>query len=241
MRTSTALCVLLAASAAFAAEPAVKESPTWVKRDLRIGIIGTDTSHVPAFAGIMAKHPEWRIKVVAAFKGGNPDMPSSINRVEQFANGLQERYGVEIVDSIEKLIPKVDAIMLQSVDGGQHLEQVTPVLKAGKTVFIDKPLATTVEDARRIVELSKQTGTPFFSASAYRYDGNIAQLRNNPGVGKVLRIEAPGRAEPFYGIHSVEALFGVFGPGMRQRDADQRCRDRQLEGRAFGHPSPGGR
>ena len=232
--------VLLAASAAFAAEPAVKESPTWVKRDLRIGIIRTGvTPHVPAFAGIMAKHPEWRIKVVAAFKGGNPDMPSSINRVEQFANGLQERYRVEIVDSIEKLIPKVDAIMLQSVDGGQHLEQVTPVLKAGKTVFIDKPLATTVEDARRIVELSKQTGTPFSARRPLRWKHRAAaqqsgrwespQDRSSREGGTVLR-------HPFGG-----SLVWRVRAGMRQRDADQRCRDRQLEGRAFGHPSPGGR
>ena len=121
MRTSALFCVLLAASAGLAAEPAAKESPAWARRDLRVGIIGTDTSHVPAFAGIMAKHPEWRLKLVAAFKGGNPDIPASINRVEGFAKGLQDRYGVELVGSIEELLPKVDVIMLQSVDGGQHL------------------------------------------------------------------------------------------------------------------------
>jgi len=71
MRTRTLVLVLALASTVSAAE-----SPAWVTRDLKAGIIGTDTSHVPAFTGQFESHPEWRIKVVAAFKGGSPDLPT---------------------------------------------------------------------------------------------------------------------------------------------------------------------
>ncbi len=200
-------------------EPA--RSPAWATRDLRAGIIGTDTSHVPAFTAAFASHPEWRIRVVAAFKGGSPDLPTSADRVEKFAATIREKHGVEIVDSLEALLSKVDVVLLESVDGRPHLAQVTPVLKAGKRVFIDKPLAASLEDVRAIVRLGKETGTPWFSTSSYRFHPDIPRLRENPGVGKVTKVQATSpfnilAHHPdlyFYGIHGVEALYAVMGPG----------------------------
>lgn len=195
--------------------------PEWATRDLRAGIIGTDTSHVPAFTAAFQSHPEWRIKVVAAFKGGSPDLAISANRLEGFAKTIQEKNGVEIVDSIGALLAKVDVVLLESVDGRPHLAQVTPVMKAGKRVFIDKPLAASLDDARRIVELSKQTGTPFFTTSSARFHSDIPRLRTDPGVGKVTRVQSTYTLSPlehhpdlyYYGIHGVEALYAVMGTG----------------------------
>jgi len=184
MRTLALVLALAATSPAPAAE-----SPAWATKDLRAGIIGTDTSHVPAFTGMFRSHPEWRIKVVAAFKGGSPDLPTSANRVEGFAKTIHDKYGVEIVGSIEELLDKVDVVLLESVDGRPHLAQATPVLKAGKRLFIDKPLAASLEDARRIVRLSKQTGTPFFSSSSSRFHADIPRLRDKPNVGKVTKVQ----------------------------------------------------
>lgn len=216
MRTCALVFVLAIASTVSAAE-----SPAWATKDLKAGIIGTDTSHVPAFAGQFQAHPEWRIKVVAAFKGGSPDLPTSADRVEWFAKTIHDKNGVEIVGSIAELLQKVDVVLLESVDGRPHLAQVTPVLKAGKRVFIDKPLAASLEDARKIVQLSKETGTPLFSCSSYRFHPDLPRLRDNPGVGKVSKVQG---SSPFnvlafhpdlyyYGIHGVEALYAVMGPG----------------------------
>jgi predicted dehydrogenase len=216
MRTCTFVLTLTIASAAFAAQ-----SPKWAARDLRAGIIGTDTSHVPEFTNLFRMHPEWRIKVVAAFKGGSPDLPTSADRVEKFAATIHGKFGVEIVDSIEELLQKVDVVLLESVDGRPHLAQATPVLKAGKRLFIDKPLAASLEDARRIVRLSKETGTPFFSCSSYRFHPDIPRLRDDPGVGKVSQVQTSSPFNKlefhpdlyFYGIHGIEALYAVMGTG----------------------------
>jgi predicted dehydrogenase len=203
------------------AEGSPPQNPAWATRDLRAGIIGTDTSHVPEFTATFQSHPEWRLKVVAAYKGGSPALPISANRLEGFAKTIQEKHGVEIVDSIDALLAKVDVVLLESVDGRPHLAQVTPVLKAGKRVFIDKPLAGNLDDARAIVRLSTETRTPLFSSSSYRFHPDIPRLRDNPGVGKVTTIQA---SSPFnvmehhpdlyyYGIHGVEALYAVMGRG----------------------------
>jgi hypothetical protein len=202
------------------ASQATPESPTWASKDLRAGIIGTDTSHVPQFVRTFHAHPEWKIKIVAAFKGGSPDLPLSANRLEGFAKTIQDA-GVELVDSIETLLSKVDVVLLTSVDGRPHLAQVTPVFKAGKRVFIDKPLAASLDDARRIAALSKETGTPFFSASSVRFHKDLPALRANASLGKVKKVEATYRLQPlefhpdlfYYGIHGVEALYAVMGTG----------------------------
>ena len=182
---------------------------------------------------------------MAAFKGGSPDLPTSADRVEGFAATIHEKYGVELVGSIEELLKKVDVVLLESVDGRPHLAQATPVLKAGKRLFIDKPLAASLDDARRIVQLSKETGTPFFSSSSTRFHPDIPRLRENPGVGKVTKVQGSSPLNKlefhpdlfFYGIHGVEAVVCGDGNRLRQRFAEnrERCRrhNRQVEGRPY--------
>jgi predicted dehydrogenase len=211
-------CVLGAPLSSARQAPAA--APGWAAKDLRAGIIGTDTSHVPQFVKIFNAHPEWKVKVVAAFKGGSPDLSLSANRIEGFTRTIQAE-GVEIVDSIDALLQKVDVVLLTSVDGRTHLAQVTPVLKAGKRVFIDKPLAAGLADARAIAALSRETRTPFFSASSVRFHKDIPILREKAGLGKIQRVEATYLLQPlefhpdlfYYGIHGVDSLYAVMGTG----------------------------
>ena len=89
--------------------------------DLRVGMIGLDTSHATAFTDILnnpnAKDHVSGARVVAAFKGGSPDIESSWSRVEEYTRVLRDQQGVAIVDSIEELCRRVDVVFLESVDG----------------------------------------------------------------------------------------------------------------------------
>jgi hypothetical protein len=192
--------------------------------DLRIGMIGLDTSHVTAFTQLLndPRHKQHVPggKVVAAYKGGSDDLESSYTRVDEYAKQLQEKFGVEIVDSIEELCAKVDAIMLESVDGRPHLEQVKPVFAAGKPVFIDKPVAGSLRDAIEIYRLAEEHGVPCFSSSSYRYYESLTALKKKD-VGEIRGAISygPCHLEPhhpdlfWYGVHPVEALFTVLGAG----------------------------
>jgi len=71
-----------------------------------------------------------------------------------------EKWNIKIVDDIPTLCGMVDAILLESVDGRTHLEQVKPVLAAKKPVYIDKPLAASYKDAKEITRLAQQAGRP---------------------------------------------------------------------------------
>ena len=192
--------------------------------ELRIGIIGCDTSHVPAFTETL-NNPEAKDhvpggKVVAAFKGGSPDIPSSASRVEEFTKKLQEKYGVKIYDTIEELCQNVDAVLVESVDGRPHLEQVKPVFKARKPVFIDKPMAGSLRDVREIFRLAKEAKVPLFSSSSLRFSKDTQAVRGG-SIGEVTYAETygPCELEPhhpdlfWYGVHGVEALFTILGTG----------------------------
>jgi Oxidoreductase family, NAD-binding Rossmann fold len=191
---------------------------------LRAGVIGLDTSHAPAFAellnGPMATGELAGVKVVAAYPGGSPDVPASADRVEGYTKKFAEM-GIEIVPSVEALLEKVDVVLLESVDGRPHLDQVVPVLRAGKPVFIDKPVAGSLTDAVAIFELAKQLGVPCFSSSSLRFSKGILGMRDDERVGKVMGCEARGPCslEPhhpdlyWYGIHGVETLFTIMGTG----------------------------
>jgi hypothetical protein len=192
-------------------------------RIIRVGVIGLDTSHAPAFAKLLndpaAKEDLAGCKVVAAYPKGSPDIESSVSRVPQYT-AEYEKLGIEIVDSIPALLEKVDCVLLETNDGRPHLEQVRPVLEAGKRCFIDKPIAGSLGDAIQIFELSKQTGTPVFSSSSLRYVPGVQAVRAGK-IGKVLGCDAfsPASLEAthpdlfWYGIHGVEMLYTAMGAG----------------------------
>jgi predicted dehydrogenase len=190
---------------------------------LRAGMVGLDTSHVPAFTKLF-NHPQADgdlagIKIVAGYPGGT-DMPASATRVEKFTQQMRDM-GVEIVDSIPALMEKVDVVLLESVDGRIHLQEAREIFKAGKPVFIDKPLAGSLAEAVAIVELAKKHGVPFFSSSSSRFGDDLRRLLDNPEVGDLLGAATWGPCSYqagtpdmfFYGIHGIEALFTLMGTG----------------------------
>lgn len=190
---------------------------------LRIGIIGLDTSHATAFTRLLngEEPPEWAngARMVAAYPKGSPDIESSVSRVPKYIEEVK-KYGVEIVDSIDELLTKVDAVCLETNDGRPHLEQVIPVLKAGKPVFVDKPIAGSLTDAVAIFHAARHYDVPLFTSSSLRWIEGGQEIRGG-SIGKVYgadvyspcSLEATHPDLFWYGIHGVEALFTVMGTG----------------------------
>src|SRR5437870_1125990 len=190
---------------------------------LKAGMIGLDTSHVPAFAKIF-NNPKAAgdlagIQVVAGYPGGT-DIPASRDRVKGFTEQLRGM-GIEIVDSIPKLLEKVDVVLLESVDGRIHLQEAIPVIKAGKPLFIDKPVAGSLADAIVIYELAKKHNVPCFSTSSVRFAPGIQELLKNEKLGTIAGAATWGpcsyqEGTPdmfFYGIHGIEPLYVLMGTG----------------------------
>lgn len=191
----------------------------------KAGIIGLDTSHSVAYTKTL-NSPEAGLeyggyKIVAAYPKGSNDIKSSVDRIPGYIEEVK-KFGVEIVNSVEELIKKVDVVFLETNDGRLHLEQALPVLKAGKRMFIDKPIAASLADAIAIFNASAHYNTPVFSASSLRYISGTKEIAEGK-IGKVTGADAfsPCSLEPthpdffWYGIHGVETLFTVMGKGCK--------------------------
>lgn len=207
------------------ADDNASEDPAAATTDkvIRIGMIGLDTSHCLAFTKLLnqkdnAQHVPG-CRVVAVYPKGSPDIQSSVSRVPKYTEEIK-KLGVKVVDDLDDLVAQCDAVLLETNDGRPHLEQVVPVLKAGLPVFIDKPIAGSLTDAVAIFELGRFYKTPLFSSSSLRYSKGAQALRNG-SLGDITGCStySPASLEKthpdlfWYGIHGVEMLFTVMGPG----------------------------
>jgi len=191
---------------------------------IKVGVLGLDNYQAVAFTQLFhdpkATGDLAGIRVVAAFPAGSADIEESVRELPKWTKDIQ-RYGVEIVDSVDALLRRVDAVMVMSLDGRAHLEQVKPVLKAGKPVYIGRPLAASLADAVEIFWLARENKVPIFSCSQHRFSPGFIGMRNHEEAGEVLGCDVFGGCprEPhhpdlfWHGIHGVETLYTIMGPG----------------------------
>jgi predicted dehydrogenase len=225
LRRLPSLTSCLALLAAVVLFPVCGFSQADSNEPIKVGIIGLDTSHVIAFTKALNdpsdKDHVAGLRVVAAYKGGSPDVKASASRLDGYTAELRDKWKVEIVDDIPTLCSKVDAVLLESVDGRTHLEQVKPVFAAHKPVYIDKPLTGSYKDAKEIVDLGKASGVPWFTASSLRFWEETVRLKDPEGIGHILAFDVLGPTirEPHvpslfnYGDHAIEMLYQLMGPG----------------------------
>jgi len=203
----------------FLDDSAVFASPADGKR---VGIIGLDTSHSVAFAkalNAVSSDPVYDgYKVVAAYPQGSKDIESSVKRIAGYTEDVK-KLGVEITTSIKDLLSKVDVVLLETNDGRLHLEQALEVFKAGKRMFIDKPVAGTLSDTIAIFEASKKYKIPVFSASSLRYIKGVEAIDKSKVLGADTYSPAVlEKTHPdffWYGVHGVETLYTVMGTGCK--------------------------
>lgn len=197
-----------------------------IQNEGRVGIIGLDTSHSVAFTkslNMPGADPQFKgYHVVAAYPKGSNDIESSVKRIPGYTEEVK-KLGVEIVSSVEELLKKVDFVLLETNDGRLHLEQAMKVIKAGKPMFIDKPVAASLADVISIYAAAKQNNVPIFSSSSLRYMESVQDVVKGK-VGTVLGADtfSPATIEKshpdffWYGIHGIEILFSVMGRGCKE-------------------------
>jgi predicted dehydrogenase len=225
MRFRFAVAILFTSTIVLASLASVSHAQ---ERTIRVGLIGLDTSHAVAFTQLLndPSRPDHvpGARVVAAFKQGSPDIEASATRIDKFTAELRDTWKVELVDSIDELVRRVDAVMLVSVDGRAHLAQARAVLAARKPLFIDKPFTASVKDAVALARLAREQGTPIFSSSSLRFTDDVQGVKRDPRVQQVQGAITwgPATLEPhhpdlfWYGIHAVEMLYTFMGPGCER-------------------------
>lgn len=202
----------------------------WAKaaEPVRVGIVSIDSYQALAFTQVFHQPPEDNpdvggLKVIAAWPGGSPDLPQTLKDIERWKGHLVG-YGIAMEDSIQKVLDQVDAVMLMTLDGRVHLEQVRPILAARKPVYIGRPMAASLADVIEIFALSEKYDTPVFSCSQHRFSPGINSMRSHEEVGEVVGCSVYGGCpivshHPdffWHAIHSFESLYAIMGTGAER-------------------------
>ncbi|MEX2025690.1 MAG: Gfo/Idh/MocA family oxidoreductase, partial [Pirellulaceae bacterium] len=203
---------------------------------IRVGILGFDNyqavEYVKTFNNPKAEGDLDGLLVTAAYPVVSEDYPESKELTERWKPQMLKWYQdpasprgtappIKIVASIDELLANCDVVMIWSLDGRKHLAQATPVLKAGKPLFIGRPLASSADDAVAIFKLAAEAKTPCWSCSQHRYSPGFIGMRDHPEVGRVLGCDVYGGYNPkapaadqfTNAIHSIETAYTIMGPG----------------------------
>lgn len=184
---------------------------------MKIGLIGNDTTHVAIFAHMLHDvtnpfyHP--RARFAGYIKSYSEDMPISRDRANYFES-LLEAFHIPCYEDIERLNDKVDAWMIVTIDGRNHLEWFEKIAAFQKPVYIDKPMTIGMKAFHRMVEIADTFGTPLFSSSSLRFSEILKGFDKNEvkslyAFGPLpLQDKMPGYY--WYGIHTLEWIDEVF-------------------------------
>jgi virulence factor len=190
---------------------------------LKLGLLDFDTSHSVEFTkrlnhkGIAEDQWVEGAQVVVGCPGESKLSPE---RIPEYTEAMK-KLGVPLVDKPEEMIGKVDAMLIEAVDGSVHYERAKPFLEAGVPCFVDKPFTCSVADAHKLVELTAKKKLPLFSSSSLRFAPDLVAYTADAKHGKIQGAVAWGPASLHernpglfhYGIHAVEVLYTLMGPG----------------------------
>ncbi len=213
---------------------------------IRIGIVGTDNGHAHLFSGwingwsddvpvparpagyLDSFYLRWaarRTELILESAWGPQRTPVSDARVTKIWGAVPGEAELiaracsvdQVSETIADAVSDVDAVMVLSDLGSDHLEHARPSLEAGLPTYIDKPLAPSVEGARDIADLAAAHGAPWFTASSLGFSYQVKAARATiDGLGglRSLQAKVQNRWED-YGIHSFEMAAAFMGRDVK--------------------------
>jgi len=126
-----------------------------------------------------------------------------------------------VTDRYTDMIGRVDGVLLARDDAETHFEFATPFLRAGLPVYIDKPLALSVAEAKRLLDAQQYAGQ-IFSCSALRYARELQlSAADRVQLGEVRHVHAVSpKGWDEYAAHVIEPVMALAGPGATVADAE---------------------
>ena len=143
---------------------------------VRVGIVSFAHVHSPAYAGVLRE-------LAAADFVGMTDEDTDRGA------GAAEQYGVRFFDNVASLLDEVEAVVVCS-ENKNHARDVIPALTGGVHVLCEKPISTTIEDAKAMIQASENSGSQLRTAFPVRYLPSVARARELVRGGALGRVMA---------------------------------------------------
>jgi len=216
-----------------------------MSKNINLGIIGLSegNGHPYSWAAIFNGYDKKKMEscgypVIPTYlkKQKFPDVQIKEGRVThvwtQDLNLSKRIASAALIDNIatdyNDLVENVDAVLLARDDAENHFKFAKPFLKAGIPIYIDKPLATTVAGAKKIINLQSYEGQ-LFSCSALRYAPELKMSDKKKKIlGEIRSIHGyVQKSWEKYAVHIIEPILqlipnrGEIVNSMTQRSDDK--------------------
>jgi hypothetical protein len=207
-------------------------SPLIQSKTIRLGLVGmvTENDHPYSWSAIfngydpreMAKRAD---PIISAYLGKQPKETLGIpnarvthiwtDKMSDAAHVARASYIPHVVKRPEDVIGKVDAVLIPTDRGHEHVRRCRPFVEAGLPMFVDKPLVDNEPDLKVFTKWANR-GAPVMSSSFMRYCKEFMPYRaSTHELGKIrfVSITTPKSWER-YGIHALEGIYPILGPGF---------------------------
>ena len=105
-----------------------------------------------------------------------------------------EKYGCAVASSVEELVSRADVEGVVVVTPNfVHREHVVAAAKAGKHIFVDKPIANEIEDAYAMIDACREAGVALAVGHNFRRFGGqrkLKELVEEGAPGTIVAVEA---------------------------------------------------
>lgn len=119
-----------------------------------------------------------------------------------------------VVTCYTDMIGQVDAVLLARDDAYNHLQYAEPFLRQGIPIYIDKPIALSIDDLDRLYALEQYSGQ-IFTCSALRYSKQLALTTvDRQSLGPIKQITAfTPKSWCKYAVHIIEPVLNMLSEG----------------------------
>ncbi len=184
-----------------------------MSEEIKIAMIGIDTSHTVKFAKKMIGTGLKAVSCLSfptAFKDKSGIRPR---------NKEMEDLGVFVTNDFDQAVADCDGIMIEINDPALHLEYFERCAELGKPVFLDKPLADNIANGKKIAKIAEEKQIKWFSCSSLRYDVALVDAVKKMPLVQACMVWGPlgsaprGSSTVWYGVHAFEMLHKIMGRG----------------------------
>ncbi len=118
----------------------------------------------------------------------------------------------KVVDNFTDMIGHVDGLLLARDDAEMHLHFAAPFLDAGIPIYIDKPLALSVDEAQKLIDRQRFPGQ-LFSCSALKYAKELILIDEDLARLGMIRYAAATVPKDWdkYAIHAIDPILQLVG------------------------------
>ncbi|NRA40502.1 MAG: Gfo/Idh/MocA family oxidoreductase, partial [Planctomycetes bacterium] len=154
-------------------------------KTVNVVMIGLDTSHSIAFAQRIQGKAMRGVNITRCLRFPSPFQTEAQQDDRQ---KILEDLGIEVTSNFKQAVAGAEGVLLEINDPAQHWKYFKKAAELNVPIFVDKPLAKNLSDAKKICELTKRKRLKVWEASSLRFSPDLRSAIKQAGEPELVNI-----------------------------------------------------